>query len=126
MKVVFLIFSLSIIPLAGFSQDRNADRELLLSQYQPSGEDPRERDSFLFRVYQTHISRQILNDCIYDHSCSRFSKDVFSHFGVLKGLMLTADRLTRCNRASYAEVSPFKINSDDKVIDHWDHYAIDE
>lgn len=125
MRLVFIFSALLFIIRPVLSQDKQDDLALIASQHRSSDDQSKEKEGFLFSFYQNHLSRQILNDCIYDHSCSQFSKDVFNHFGLLKGLMLTADRLTRCNRASHAEVSPFKINKEDKVVDHWDHYAFD-
>ncbi len=85
-------------------------------------EPEQKRDGFLFAFYKNHISKQILNDCIYDHSCSQFSHDVFENFGLFKGLFLTADRLTRCNRAAFAEMPSSSIDSLYRAIDHWDFY----
>lgn len=106
------------------AQDRTKDLTLLTKSVENA--DPKEKGAggkSLYHFYQKHLSRQILNDCVYDHSCSRFAKDVFSNFGLLKGLFLTADRLTRCNRASFSEIPASHVNAEGKAIDHWEHYA---
>ncbi|MFY0605203.1 MAG: membrane protein insertion efficiency factor YidD [Cyclobacteriaceae bacterium] len=119
---IFLFIFLFAFSLTVLSQSVSQDFDLLETRLQMD-EHVKKPGKFPFRFYKRHISRQILNDCIYDHSCSQFSGDVIKHFGLFKGLLLTADRLTRCNRASFAETHPYQINDQNKVIDHWDHYA---
>jgi uncharacterized protein len=48
-------------------------------------------------VYQNVFSRQISANCLYTPSCSEFSKDAIREYGVLKGVILSIDRLKRCN-----------------------------
>ncbi|MFT6883149.1 MAG: putative component of membrane protein insertase Oxa1/YidC/SpoIIIJ protein YidD [Marinoscillum sp.] len=121
MKIVLIVF-LSVCSVKVFSQDISKDFELIARKLKVEITSEKS-GSFPFRFYKRHISKQILNDCIYDHSCSKFSGDVIEHFGAFKGLLLTADRLTRCNRASFAEIHPYQINNQNKAIDHWDDYA---
>lgn len=77
----------------------------------------------LFKLYKVHFSNQILNDCIYDQSCSAFSQGAFQHYGLIKGAMLTADRLTRCNRATHAEMNSVRFDRRGRVKDHWEDYG---
>ncbi|MEP4534907.1 MAG: membrane protein insertion efficiency factor YidD [Cyclobacteriaceae bacterium] len=121
MKLIFSIFTFVIVS-ASFAQDKTVDQQLLTQAISQNAEQEKKYDGFFYGLYKNHLSRQILNDCIYDHSCSKFSHDVFKHFGVFKGLFLTADRLTRCNRAAFAELPSSRINMDGSAIDHWDHY----
>ena len=121
MKITFLLFSLLIVTTS-FAQDKALDQELVSQAISQNAAEEEKYDGFFYGLYKNHISRQILNDCIYDHSCSKFSHDVFKNFGVFKGLFLTADRLTRCNRAALAELPPSRINLNGAAIDHWDHY----
>lgn len=60
--------------------------------------------------YQNLVSPQLGNRCIYDLSCSNFSKASIAEFGMVKGLFLSADRLLRCNRISTLDFIPPKIN----------------
>lgn len=76
----------------------------------------------IFGFYSNYLSNQILNDCIYDHSCSVFSKGAIKELGAIKGVFLTADRLMRCNRASHAEMDPVRFNKEGKITDHWNDY----
>jgi uncharacterized protein len=47
-------------------------------------------------VYQRALSPQINATCLYHESCSQFSKEAIGQFGFIKGLALSADRITRC------------------------------
>lgn len=80
----------------------------------------------LFNFYKRNISDQIINDCIYEVSCSEFSRDVFEHYGLVKGLFLTCDRLSRCNRLSYEETQRERINEQGKIVDRWGDYRFDK
>lgn len=59
--------------------------------------DTRILSRFLIRVYQTFISSQQHNVCVFTPSCSHFGMEAVERFGFAKGFLLTADRLTRCN-----------------------------
>ena len=49
------------------------------------------------RIYQKGISSQDLPSCVFHPSCSRFAFGCIERYGVLKGVLLAADRLLRCN-----------------------------
>lgn len=76
----------------------------------------------VLKFYHNNITDQILNDCIYEHSCSEFSQHSFDTYGFFKGLMMTCDRLTRCNRTTLAETSPLRLTKTGKIKEHWDEY----
>ena len=52
---------------------------------------------FAIRGYQVFISSQDISACTFVPSCSRFSRAAFQKAGFVKGLLLTSDRLQRCN-----------------------------
>lgn len=52
----------------------------------------------LLYLYQKTISVQIGAACPYEVNCSNFSRHCIRRYGILKGIPLTADRLTRCTR----------------------------
>lgn len=54
--------------------------------------------SSLMYVYQSVISVQISSGCSYEVSCSEFSKCAIKEFGLVKGMALSADRMSRCNQ----------------------------
>ncbi|MFY7828153.1 MAG: membrane protein insertion efficiency factor YidD [Flectobacillus sp.] len=67
--------------------------------------------------YQKVISPQFSANCLYELSCSRFSREAIRMYGPLKGIALSADRLARCNRISGTTINPFRVNEQGKVID---------
>lgn len=79
----------------------------------------------MLEFYKKNISEQIINDCIYEVSCSEFSHQLFENYGTFKGVFLTLDRLSRCNRLSYQDVPSTRLNAEGKIIDRWEDYQID-
>jgi len=73
--------------------------------------------SGLLTTYQQVISPQISASCVYETSCSRFSRIAIKKFGVIKGIALTADRLSRCTHSAAEETSPIYFNSKGKIRD---------
>jgi putative membrane protein insertion efficiency factor len=61
-------------------------------------------------IYQNIISRQISADCLYTPSCSEFSKDAIREYGVLKGAILSVDRLNRCNILSVMDLKNHRLD----------------
>jgi putative membrane protein insertion efficiency factor len=61
-------------------------------------------------VYQNFISQHFSADCLYDPSCSDFSKKAVKQFGLIKGGLLTVDRLGRCNRIAATDLNPGMMN----------------
>lgn len=52
------------------------------------------------RFYQLFISTQDKPVCNFTPSCSQFGINAINEFGVIKGILLTSDRLQRCNGMS--------------------------
>lgn len=77
----------------------------------------------LYALYKNHFTDQIVNSCLYDQSCSTFSHGAIKNFGLIKGIFLTADRISRCNRITYAETHKAFIDTSGKIIDHWEDYG---
>jgi putative component of membrane protein insertase Oxa1/YidC/SpoIIIJ protein YidD len=76
--------------------------------------------------YQGVISRQIMQGCAFDPSCSNFSKQCIRHFGMVKGIALSADRLTRCTKLSSIDFHPVLFNDNGKVNDFPAYYRLRE
>jgi putative component of membrane protein insertase Oxa1/YidC/SpoIIIJ protein YidD len=76
----------------------------------------------LLYFYQKAISPQISVDCPYEINCSNFSKRCIQHFGLLKGVSLTADRLTRCSQFTLIDIKPIDFNNKNKIIDRIESY----
>ena len=51
----------------------------------------------LIRLYQKFISSQDSPACNFLPTCSRFGMACIQEYGVVRGILLTADRLLRCN-----------------------------
>ena len=60
--------------------------------------------------YQNGISPQLGKHCLYDLSCSNFSKHAIYEFGIFKGVFLSADRILRCNRISHLDLHPLTLH----------------
>jgi uncharacterized protein len=65
--------------------------------------------SFMY-AYQSYFSLQFSSVCLYEPTCSHMSKEYIREFGIIKGVIVSADRLTRCNRLSFAQIHPLRIN----------------
>jgi putative component of membrane protein insertase Oxa1/YidC/SpoIIIJ protein YidD len=74
--------------------------------------------------YQKVISPQIVMGCVFNPSCSNFSKGCVHEFGVVKGVFLSADRLTRCTRLSSIDFHPIMFDEHDKVNDFPKYYRL--
>ncbi|RED93362.1 membrane protein insertion efficiency factor YidD [Marinoscillum furvescens] len=114
--VFVVVLGLSFV---AFSQSKSSDFERAAKQ-----EEVVKSQKFkgLLKLYHVVFSEQILNDCIYEHSCSEFSQGAFDRFGFFKALMLTCDRLSRCNRTTLAETSRFRLTPEGKIKEEWDEY----
>lgn len=51
----------------------------------------------LIRLYQKFISSQDRPACNFLPTCSRFGMACIQEYGMMRGVLLTADRLLRCN-----------------------------
>lgn len=78
----------------------------------------------LMYIYQSVISSQIAADCPYEVSCSSFSKQCITKYGVFKGFALSADRLTRCTKFAAKDLHPLKFNAKGKIIDSPEEYKL--
>lgn len=72
--------------------------------------------------YQKNISVQIAANCVFAKTCSHFSKDLTNEFGILGGMVLSIDRLSRCNRISILETSPLNFDEKGKIKEIVDDY----
>ncbi len=61
-------------------------------------------------VYQRFISPQLPSECLYHTSCSSFSISLISEYGLVRGVVATADRLMRCNRVAALDIHPLNLH----------------
>ncbi|HEY4823976.1 MAG TPA: membrane protein insertion efficiency factor YidD [Solirubrobacteraceae bacterium] len=57
-------------------------------------------------VYQRFVSPAIPRRCKYEPTCSRYAVDAIKEYGILRGAVLAAWRLLRCNPWSYGGYDP--------------------
>ena len=62
-------------------------------------------------VYQNVFSQHLSASCLYDPSCSDFSKQAVKEYGLIKGTLLSFDRLSRCNRIAATDLDPGDIDT---------------
>ncbi len=60
--------------------------------------------SGLMFFYQNVLSSQFNAGCLYAPSCSEYGKCAIKHHGIFTGMLLTSDRLFRCNRIVALEI----------------------
>ncbi len=75
----------------------------------------------LIRLYQKFISSQDSPTCSFSPSCSRFGMACIQEYGVLRGVLLAADRLIRCNGSQSRHY--YKDPRTGKYIDPISDYA---
>ena len=49
------------------------------------------------------VSRQLTGECYFEPECYIFVKQAVKEFGIIPGLLITTDRLTRCGRIGTAQ-----------------------
>lgn len=117
------LFSLCLVLMLTWSSAQTVKNDLLLLKAKEKGNTTSKVEfKGILKFYSSSVSEQILNDCIYEYSCSEFSQGSFNEYGLMKGLMMTCDRLTRCNRATLVETSRFLLNRQGRIKEHWDEY----
>jgi len=63
------------------------------------------------RFYQRFISRALPSRCKYHPTCSEYAVQAIRTYGVLRGLVLAAWRLLRCNPWSHGGVDPVEAQT---------------
>ena len=75
----------------------------------------------LIRLYQKFISSQDGPTCNFQPTCSRFGMRCIQEYGMMRGLLLTADRLLRCNGSQLGHYH--KDEATGKYVDPISGYA---
>jgi putative membrane protein insertion efficiency factor len=63
------------------------------------------------RFYRRFISPAMPRACKYHPSCSEYAVQAISTYGVLRGLVLAAWRVLRCNPWSHGGVDPIEAQT---------------
>ncbi len=61
-------------------------------------------------IYQNVFSKHISADCLFTPSCSEFSKLAIKEYGILRGTLLSIDRVNRCNRIAATDLKNYTID----------------
>jgi putative membrane protein insertion efficiency factor len=81
----------------------------------------------LMWTYQKVVSPQFSSSCLYSPSCSAYSIDLISDYGLVRGVVLSADRLMRCNRLALMDYRSWELDSKiGKIIESTNYYRLDE
>ncbi len=74
----------------------------------------------LIRLYQVFVSSQDGPSCGFSPSCSRFGMAAIKEYGIMRGVLLTADRLLRCNgsQAQHYHKEPNSEKYADPISDY--------
>ncbi|MCL2417379.1 MAG: membrane protein insertion efficiency factor YidD [Bacteroidales bacterium] len=67
-------------------------------------------------VYQRFVSVQLPTECAFSPSCSEFSRQLIRRFGLIRGILFSADRLMRCNRLGLTGLPPDLFHPNDGRI----------
>ena len=76
------------------------------------------------QLYIAHIKAPLSTTCVFETPCSTFNKSLFHEYGIIKSLSLSIDRLGRCNRLSYTQVSPLNLNLKGKIIEDYTYFSL--
>jgi uncharacterized protein len=71
-------------------------------------------------IYQRAISPGLPRRCKYEPTCSRYALDAIRAYGILRGIVLAAWRLLRCNPWSDGGYDPVQAQRVFKVRAHTD------
>jgi putative component of membrane protein insertase Oxa1/YidC/SpoIIIJ protein YidD len=76
-------------------------------------------------LYQSGLSKQISAQCPYEVNCSNFSRVCIRKYGLVKGILLTSDRLTRCTRLAAIDINEYTDFTRDshRIIDNPEDYS---
>lgn len=75
----------------------------------------------LIRLYQKFVSSQDGPTCNFQPTCSRFGMACIHEYGVVRGILLTADRLLRCNGSQSQHYHKDEVTG--KYVDPVSDYA---
>lgn len=62
----------------------------------------------LMYTYRRFITHQFSAGCLYQPSCSAYSKALIADYGLISGAVLSADRLMRCNSQAKNDIPEFR------------------
>lgn len=137
MKITCTVTVFLLLNLLGLKNEAFAQEKLSVSRYQNVIDDGQNKRVYteaqqnkseveaafsgLFLFYKTFISSQDQAVCTFTPSCSEYGILAIKKHGMIKGGVMTMDRLTRCNGLSptnYAYDPKTKLLKDDPTVDN--------
>lgn len=131
-KIILILTFCAVLTPGGYSQEHLKTNEQLLIQQKAGKQNQHkhhreyvykhEKSWFkkynpvsltfgaLLYFYQNVLSPQFSADCLFHPTCSDFSKQAIREYGLAKGVFLSADRITRCNRIAATSINLLKID----------------
>ncbi|MFT5884639.1 MAG: putative membrane protein insertion efficiency factor [Arcticibacterium sp.] len=118
--IVFLLLGLFLSISPSYAQKKSSlyknildDGNLKKDYWQAQNNENEIQTAFsgLFLFYKTFISSQDLTVCTFTPSCSEYGVLAIKGHGMIKGGLMTIDRLTRCNG-----LSPTNYEFDKKLM----------
>ncbi|MEN9523871.1 MAG: hypothetical protein RL065_2248 [Bacteroidota bacterium] len=125
MKSIYFVFCIALISITKLSFAQSPTDVLLIKNHitHQQTEDSIKHFSLLVKknpiflpftatlyFYQNIISPQLATECPHIPSCSNFSKQCISRYGFVKGVALSADRLTRCSPISIMDLPTYSFD----------------
>jgi putative component of membrane protein insertase Oxa1/YidC/SpoIIIJ protein YidD len=137
MKLITCIILLLLMSFSVAAQPESATAALArqLAGYQPAKQVHRHRARLhwsrnplvltariLLFVYQQVLSPQLKTNCPYSPSCSEFARQSITHWGLLTGSWMAADRLIRCSYCTIRLDKHIQLNTE-KISDPITDYS---
>jgi len=97
------------------AQSNHDDLRLLIS-HESAKTAVRKHNLFYYNPI-SFTARQIYLNDNYANSFYDFSKEAFKNYGLIKGLVLSIDRISRSGRLSYIMVPTMRYNNQGRIID---------
>jgi putative component of membrane protein insertase Oxa1/YidC/SpoIIIJ protein YidD len=69
-------------------------------------------------TYQNIISEQIQAECMYETSCSQYTKFSIEKYGLIKGTLLGFHQLNNCMPSAIYDYPDFKISKGEKILNN--------
>ena len=115
MKKCLVLLMMSLIVSAMAMAQARTDSQLIREASFDEGRYTEELADSLsaFEKTSIKIGRQLTGDCWFEPECALFVGQAVREFGVLPGLVITTDRLTRCSRIGTSQHHHF---SEDGLI----------
>lgn len=125
-----MLILLSAIPVSLIFSQEQTDIELLKQadeksyfKHDPHDRIPAKNENKNFspgvlalNIYKEVIADQLSRSCIYKITCSDFMRLSIRRYGLIKGVAIGLDRLSRCNEMGTKNVPPYKYDPDTNLI----------